>query len=572
MFGVYIKNPQEAGGIAAIDTTNTLFVSKGGDDVAAAAAGNYDLAQHWKNPTVAMAAAQGGDTVYVFAGEYTIGAGGAVGRFTISGTNGQINAMGISVNPPINVLITSTTIPFNTSIDQTAQDLVDDINLTAAFPDINAQIISSIAGVVTIEVTTDDSTIGGSFASSVSGLPGDFNIVPLTLMEGNQAGVEDDGLQPMVKNNVTLHMMAGAVINYTNFTGIASLPFSDGGVASTFLIRGDGRFIFNRNISGNDSWLVTSNVGSVVDWEFDSIDIRRRFGNSANNFSSWRMKGRKWENRESMLFAFRFPTSNNDTKFIDLDIEEIVIGSESGNNAWTRQEIRNFNGNSIANIKYGKVTYPHGYPSGGFHQTTNVGAVTGNDATINISIGNIKREGLNNAINDYIIRTFSNGSGGQVSILNIDTDTGLELHTGAVGVPSTKKTSRFEGIIRNGYVGGNLFLHALVLSAINHQVHLRIDCKATAVTYLGIRGAFSNDTIYSGSLIWTSTNGSPIRVDNSQPLFKDLTVTLFNPIVPVAANTTAVAVAMRVQNCYATTAVGPLINQLIETFNVDLNV
>jgi len=571
MFGIVIKNPQDSGSLA-IDTKNTLFVSKGGDDVAALAAGKYDLAQHWKNPTVAMAAAEAGDSVYVFGGEYTIGAGGAVGTFSISGTNGQIDAVGLVITPPFNTLITSGTIPFNTSIDQTAQDLVDNINSTATFPDTNAQIISSVAGVVTIQVTTDDSTLGATFASSVSGFPGDFDIIPLTAMVSNQAGVNDDGLQQMVKDGVTLHMMAGATINYTNLTGTASLPFTDGGVASTFLIRGDGRFIFNRDISGNDSWLVTENEGSIVDWEFDSIDIRRRFGDSSNDFSSWRMKGRRWENRESMLFAFRFPTGNTDTKFIDLDIEEIVIGSENANNQWNRQEIRNLNGNSVANIKYGSVTYPHGFAGGGFHQTTNVGVVTGNDATINISIGNFTREGLNNAISDYIIRTVSNGSGGQVSVLNIDTHTGLEFHTGAVGVPSTKKTSRFEGRIRNGYTGGTLFLQAILFSGISHQVYLNIDCESTAVTYLGIRSSLSPNMIYSGSLIWRNTVGSPIGIDAVTPLLKDLTVTISNVVIPVVANTTVLPVDIRVQNCYATTAVGPLINQLIETFNVDINV
>jgi hypothetical protein len=62
------------------------------------------------------------------------------------------------------------------------------------------------------------------------------------------------------------------------------------------------------------------------------LDSRRRFGNSSNNFFSWRMKGRKWQNRESMLFAFRFPAGNTDTKFINIDVEEVEINAESGNN------------------------------------------------------------------------------------------------------------------------------------------------------------------------------------------------------------------------------------------------
>jgi hypothetical protein len=70
---------------------------------------------------------------------------------------------------------------------------------------------------------------------------------------GAGGDITDDGLQQLVKDNVTLLMMPGARIEYINLTGTASLPFTDGGVASTFIIRGRGQFKLNRNISGNDS-------------------------------------------------------------------------------------------------------------------------------------------------------------------------------------------------------------------------------------------------------------------------------------------------------------------------------
>ena len=81
-----------------------------------------------------------------------------VGVFSITGTAGQIDSIGVT--PPATIL-TSTAVPFNTGIDDTAQDLIDNINDNAGA--IIASILSTDTITVQIQITLDSSFDGSTF-------------------------------------------------------------------------------------------------------------------------------------------------------------------------------------------------------------------------------------------------------------------------------------------------------------------------------------------------------------------------------------------------------------------------
>lgn len=384
--------------------------------------------------------------------------------------------------------------------------------------------------------------------------------------------VVDDGNQQMVKDGVILYMMPGAVIHYTNLTGTASLPFTDASGAGQFIIRGNGTFIFNRNISGGDSFLVTTNVNSVVDWEFDEIDIRRRWGGTGYNAKSWRMVGRKYQNRESMIFAFRNTSATTD-RFVDIDIEDVVIGSENANNQWTRQELRSFGAGSICNIRYGKVVYPNAFNIGGFHQNTS--CTTG--SIINLFIGSINRLGTVN-VRDYIIRNVSSFHGGVTELNNISTQTGIELTSGSGGNSNTSRLSIYNGKVRSGHVGsGNITTVAVNETQDSVVVKLNIVVESTYANYVGMIAFSSPNVIFTGKVLWKNATNEPVRLSGQYAIhgvLRDLVLSITTSVDSII-NTNAVSVNARIINVYATNAVSTAnggIVQQIDTVTVDSNI
>ena len=384
--------------------------------------------------------------------------------------------------------------------------------------------------------------------------------------------VEDDGNQPFIKNGVKLFMMPGAVIHYTNLTGTASLPFTDEGLASEFIIRGSGKFIFNRNISGGDSWLTTTNVDTIVDWEFDEIDIRRRWGGTGYNAKSWRMVGRKYHNRESMIFAFRNTSATTD-RFVDIDIEDVVIGSESANNQWTRQELRSFGAGSICNIRYGKVVYPNGFNFGGFHQNTS--CTTG--SIINLYIGSINRLGTV-SVRDYLIRNSNSFHSGITELNNINTQTGIELTTGAGGDSNTSRLSIYNGKVRSGHAGsGNITTVAVNETQDSAVVQLNIVVESLFASYVGMIAFSSPNVIFTGKVLWKNATNEPVRLSGQYAIhgvLRDLVLSITTSVDSII-NTNAASVNARIINVYATNAVSTAnggIVQQIDTVTVDSNI
>lgn len=414
-----------------------------------------------------------------------------------------------------------------------------------------------------------------AMASAVSGdtvvvMPGVYTI-------GDVGGedISDDGSQQMVRNGVVLYMLPGAEIQYTNLTaadGLASLPFADGGVASSFVIRGSGKFKFNRNISGGDSFLCTTHVDTVLDWEFDEIDIRRRFGGNGHNADTWRMKGRKWLNRESMLYAFRFPAVGTVNRKVIIDVEKEEVGQEFvGNTLWTRSELRNFNGASYADIKVKEVIYPHGFLGGAFMQITDASI----DSTINVDISNIKRTS-DNGVYDYLILHFRDYSKGNISFRNIDTSTGLVANSGAAGASnsSTKRTESYQGVIRDGYVSaGNIVYFAqcnTTLNNITYKFDVIVDAQSVDYYSAYFQGAINS--IVTGKITWRNTTNSPIASNTATGLFARLERLMLSEIpigIDSVSNFHANPLNLRVISSYAANAVGANVNQLIETFFVD---
>lgn len=452
---------------ASVNTTNVLFVSKGGDDtLAAAASGGYDMAQPWLNPTVAMAAASSGDTVFVYPGTYTIGTGG---------------------------------------------------------------------------------------------------------------DVTDDGLQQLVRDGVLLYLMSGVEINYTNLTGTASVPFTDGGVASTFTVRGNGKLVFNRNLTGGPGqWLVTTNDNSTVDFEVDEIDTRLRWGGTDHRCLSWRMVGRKYLQRESMVFAFRFDGGTSAARFVDFEFDELEIRDENLNNIWTRMELRSFRAGSIANIKFGTLTWTNGFVDGGLYQTTG----SHPNSTINIDIGQCTRTGGLANIHDHLIRGVNHRSRGNINIRNIRGTGGFARYSGVSSTSVGKRIENYEGVILDGYTGGSfIFLYDGRSEQSDVYLNLNVDFEATNAFFRGVI-AHGVDTIkVSGHITMAATTTTNVfRVAGSVgpvgPQLVNLRMTCLNG-VPCIENGTAGIVAMRVINSYATEPISLAnggVNQLIETVTIDPNV
>jgi len=400
--------------------------------------------------------------------------------------------------------------------------------------------------------------------------PGEYTI-------GVGGNVTDDGSQPFIKNGVTLYMMPGAIINYTNKTGTVgsdvSLPFFDGGVASTFTIRGKGKFVFNKDISGGDSWLTTTHEDTIVDWEFDYIDIRKRWGGTGYAAIKWRMVGRRYHQRESMIFAFRNTGTLTD-RFVDIDIEDVEIGSEmASNTTWTRQECRDFGAGSVVNIHYGKVVYPNGYSAGAFHQNTS--CATG--SIINLQIDSIERTGvLTTTMSDYIVVNASSFQGGVTKITNINTQTGIENSNGMWGSSETRRATYYQGTIRDGYTGGTVNTVRTQVTNITTTIELDLVMLSTNANFRGIvTYAVPNNTI-TGIIRWSNGTNSPLYlfggVDHGY--YKNFVISITTAIDSMFNSQAAVA-DIRILNVYATNAVSTAnggVNPLIEAITIDSNI
>ena len=401
--------------------------------------------------------------------------------------------------------------------------------------------------------------------------PGEYTI-------GVGGNVTDDGSQPFIKNGVTLYMLPGAIINYTNKTGTVgsdvSLPFTDGGVASTFIIRGKGKFVFNKDISGGDSWLTTTHEDTIVDWEFDEIDIRKRWGGTGHACKSWRMIGRKYLQRESMIFAFRNTGTLTD-RFVDIDIEDVEVLSEmASNTTWTRQELRSFGAGSVVNIHYGKVVYPNGYPGGAFHQNTSCTI----DCTVNLQIDSIERTGiLTTVMIDFMVLNASSFQGGVTKITNINTETGMELSYGVGGSSATTRVTYYQGIIRDGYTG----LSAIgILSVLSYNITATIELDlvmlSTSVNYYGIQTNIVPDNTITGIIRWSNATNPPIRLFGAidHGYYKNFVISITTAIDSIL-NTEVAAADVRILNVYATNAVSTAnggVNPLIDAIKIDSNV
>lgn len=454
------------GGGGLLNLTNSLVVSKGGNDATALSDGKYDLLSPWLNPTVAMANAAVGDTVIVYPGIYTIGTG---------------------------------------------------------------------------------------------------------------SDITDDGAQPFIKSGVTLYMMPGAEINYTNLTGTmgvdVSLPFSDGGVASTFVIRGKGKFVFNKNATGAPGqWLVTTNIDTIVDWEFDELDSRLRWGGSGHNCKSWRMVGRKYLQRESMLFAFRYTGTITD-RIVYIDVEDVEIRDENPNNSWTRMELRSFGDNSIANIKFGTVTYINGYPQGGLFQVLGSTGL----ATINVDMGQVTRTGVD-SIADYLIRSDYDRSSGYINVRNITTTTGLVQATQTVGTPNYQRYLSFQGKVISGSTASINFLN-MQSQLTNIQISLDVDVQVSSATFYGMAIGNAPDAKIGGYLKWGNDLNEPCRSTTNTGTcaqFHNLIISdVSGSALSSVLNQSATTIDLKVINSYATKAVSLSnggVNQLIDTITIDTNV
>ena len=455
------------GGGGLLNLTNSLVVSKGGNDATALSDGKYDLLSPWLNPTVAMANASVGDTVIVYPGIYTIGTG---------------------------------------------------------------------------------------------------------------SDITDDGAQPFIKSGVTLYMMPGAEINYTNLTGTmgvdVSLPFSDGGVASAFVIRGKGKFVFNASLAvAAQQFIVTTNENTVVDWEFDEIDARLRWGGSGHNCKSWRMVGRKYLQREQMLFAFRYTGTITD-RIVYIDIEELEFKNEYPSSTnWTRMELRTFGDNSIADIKFGTVVYINAFPNGGLFQVLG----SSGPATVNVDIGQVTRTGID-AINDYLIRSEYDRSSGNISIRNIQTTTGLLQALQAVGLPEYKRTIYFQGKVVTGSTAAINLLN-LQSQLTDIQVLLDVDVQVSSATFYGMTIGNAPDAKIGGYLKWGNDLNEPCRSTTNTGTcaqFHNLIISdVSGSALSSVLNQSATTINLKVINSYATKAVSLSnggVNQLIDTITIDTNV
>lgn len=364
--------------------------------------------------------------------------------------------------------------------------------------------------------------------------------------------ISDDGNQQMVRSEVVLYMLPGAEIQYTNLTGTFSLPFTDGGVASRFIIRGKGKFKFNRNITGGDTFQLCTNAGTTVDWECDTIDTRRRFGTTGHNCVLFRMVGKDFINRESQMAALRYPAAAAN-RIGHIKFERTTFGAESANNQWTRLEVRNLGVNSNFYIDLGEVIYPNAFTLGGLFQKTNCGT----SAKVDFYANSVIRVN-NGAIRDYLVVGTSDGSGGIVDIKNINTPTGLCLYTGAGSISTVKKTETYQGVVRAGYSGGAVNLQVFVGMASCVQSNLDILVESLSASYFGVEMLSSPKVAISGKVIWHNTTNEPIRLSaggTGVGSLENLILSELDPAVASVLNVDPAPRNIKVMNTFATTAV-----------------
>ena len=381
--------------------------------------------------------------------------------------------------------------------------------------------------------------------------PGVYKIGP--------GGLTDDGSQYMVKNGVTLYMMPGAVIHYTTtFNSPMSIPFFDNNVASIFNIRGRGTFIFDADTTRTvDYFLVTTNQASTVDWEFDSITIKRRWGSSSAatiNFAKWRMVGRKYVNTESGVFEFRFPVEST-AKLIDIDIEELIITRTYVDKIqWAVTRLVNLVDGHIVNIRYGTVTYPHAVDTGGFHENV----ACDDNSIINLTIDNIKRTGTD-SYKDHIVFHNGDASKGTYTIKNIHTKKGLIRSIAATGGAACR-TAYLQG---NVYSNTNIADYMMKFETVNLQYKIELDIvhNGTSEYDFGIYAKDSNKVKISGYLSWANSLQEPIHLDFGSSV-KALTV--WNLMLSQIGSTYSVAninasntVNLHVMNTFASKVIRP---------------
>lgn len=453
-----VKRFQSIGGASTpsnTDITNTLIVTKGGDDANALAAGKYDSHTPWLNPSVAMANAVAGDMVVVFPGEYIIGPGG--------------------------------------------------------YPDNN--------------------------------------------------------LQYIVRDNITLYMMPGANISYTGPSS-HSLPFYDGFVRSTFIIRGKGNFSF----SGSSGWslLVTRNADSVVDWEFDTLTTGPRLGGSGHDCAFWRLVGRKFIT-SSTFGTFRFPVKC-ENRIIIIDVEEAIVLPAR---TLHRIELNNFNNGSTANISLGRVEYPYTYPGNGFLHITSADSTS----TINFHCSSITR-GDNTTVRDSVCYSGVNSSRGTVEFNNISTPTLIYYHNNS-NKTLRRRIEKYTGIVVDSAVAPMTESVAWVGVANSTDIHLDVTVATRSQLVSAFHTTHETDAVISGKINYlnpVSKGVIQIKAPSFLPTItlKDLEInTMVGYNIPSVKNIGFSDVTMRIINTFATTAIDVSqapITQLIQTIQVNPNV
>ena len=124
---------------------------------------------------------QGVDDLWIISNESTKG----VGTFTISNTlgTGEISSLNIQVGVVSELALIFGVVPFNTSIQQTALDLISNINSNSPPNDYVAEIITDIGGVITIRITSPSSTgVSPGFGNFTSIVTGDMTVTSVSVM------------------------------------------------------------------------------------------------------------------------------------------------------------------------------------------------------------------------------------------------------------------------------------------------------------------------------------------------------------------------------------------------------
>ena len=356
---------------------------------------------------------------------------------------------------------------------------------------------------------------------------GDVVIVYPGTYKIGTGGLADDGNQHMVKNGVTLYMMPGAVIHYTNATGTISLPFTDGGALSHFKIKGKGQFLFEADTSTSvDYFNFTKNASSTVDWEFDKITTNRRFGAPIAqnpNFASWRLVGREYVNSESGIFQFDLPASSTN-RFIDIDIEYVRLTcTNTSKLEWVFNKISNLHTGSIANIRYGKVSYPNAKNASGFHEND----ACSKDSIVNLTIDNLKRTGgvLGGGEDDYtdfIVYHNTDASKGTYTIRNIETEKGL-IKSDTINGSDACREAYLQGVISNNTIANQYLMH-FDTTALHYKIDLNIIHSGSSEYSLGIYAKDSYLVKISGYLEWGGNAANePLLLDYGSEI-KALTV------------------------------------------------